>query len=57
MLRLDSGEWCSDREILKAKAVDYFSHLYYVEGEVNKNWYFRGQFPTLTMDELEAMAT
>lgn len=57
MLRLDSGDWCSDGEILKAKAVEYFSRLYSEEGDVKKNWYFNGHFPKLTMEELEAMAT
>ena len=56
MLRLDSGEWCSDGEILKAKAMDYFLRLYADEGEANKNWQIRGHFPLLTTKELEALA-
>ena len=53
MLRLDSGEWCSDGETLKAKVVDYFSRLYADEGEANENWQDKGQFPLLTTTELE----
>ena len=57
MLRLDSGEWCSDGETLKAQAVDYFSRLYTDDGEANMNWQIRGHFPLLTTEELEALAT
>lgn len=27
-LRIDNGEWCSDHDILQAKAVDFFEELY-----------------------------
>ena len=43
-------------KILKAKAVEFFSRLYADEGEATRQWQLSGHIPTLTMEEVEALA-
>ena len=56
MLRLDSRECCLDGDVLKAEAVKFFSHLYSKEGNDSQTWKLKGQFPNLSMKEMEALS-
>ena len=56
MLRLDYGECCSNGDVLKAKTVKFFSRLYSKEGNDSQTWKLKGQFPNLSMEDMEALA-
>ena len=56
LLKLESGEWCSDTNVLKAEAVKFFSKLYSHDGEVYKPWGLRGSFPQLSREDYGALA-
>ena len=56
MLKLRSGEWWSDVNVLKAEVVKYFSKLYAHDGESYKSWNLKGKFSQISLDEYSALA-
>ena len=56
MLKLRSGDWCSDENVLKTKVFNYFSNLYTHDGVNYKPWGLKRKFSTLSPEEYEALA-
>ena len=56
MLQTINGEWCMNREVLKAEAVEFFKNLYNGGSESGDFQYYSGPFPTMITDDYEFLA-
>ena len=55
MLKLSSGDWCSDDNVLKTEAANYFSNSYAHDGETYKLWGLKGKFPALSPGNIKLL--